>query len=241
MAAHLSSFPPAKRPWLRADGSSALSTSDCVSVHRKLSRLNSVRLRFHPFLRDQDAAPLMRVSRSAAAVLVGYRFVEHVFNINTTAELKSAVALYSRCRVAVSRVLLGDRWRELLVDLEAKRPLSDSVRTLATQLGLQVIRCGSRVRRGRRKRRAIRSGGYRPRGWSEQASLADTAVQLKRQAAGVLLTGLLVLDLGAKYNRELEPGGIPATVKWSRLSSIETAYQSAHVDGAANGNLFVAP
>ena len=113
-----------------------------------LPLLQPVRRCLHPFLSDTEAARLMQTSRSTATNLLhGYGFVDHVFTFRTAANMKRAVAFYSRYDVRILRVLLSGDWNEPLIDSETGRPLLPAS-LLALTLGERFGPASRRTTRG---------------------------------------------------------------------------------------------
>lgn len=87
---------------LSASSSAASCSSSSHSAHLVafplppfLSALTPVRLLFHSFLTDEDAARLLRVSRTTAtSLLASYTFHQHVFEPISVDEMRRLKALY---------------------------------------------------------------------------------------------------------------------------------------------------
>ena len=97
-----------------ADAAAAsLSASPTPSPPSRLDILGPVRTLFLPFLADGDAARLLRVGRSTAfALLPGFTFRRHVFQLADMEEVRRMQALHARydLRPTRLRVPAGLRW-----------------------------------------------------------------------------------------------------------------------------------
>ena len=84
-----------------------------------LLSLTPVRQCLHPFLSDEDAARLMRASRSITETLLsGYAFVDHAFTFysRALADVKCCIDLYARYHMRIVRMCLPRGWNRPLVD-----------------------------------------------------------------------------------------------------------------------------
>ena len=108
-----------------------------AALNRLTGALGPARFVLHLFLEDDDAARLMRVSRSVtAAVLVGFRFIQHTFSVDSSAQLHRLRAVYESQGLLITRMETLSSFNEPLEDGEGGSLLPPSL--IALMLGEEV-------------------------------------------------------------------------------------------------------
>ena len=212
-----------------------------------LPLLQPVRLCLHPFLSDDDAARLMRASRSVTTLLLsGFSFAEHVFTPRCIADVKRAVAVYERYNMRILRICAIGAWSGPLIDRKSGRSVFPAS-LLALTFGWMEIHsdnvdrwphaanaafdsrpgeaCGEEVSSGRPSEfnrlmgavRVIARGNENDRSWDVMQYRGYGGATYMSLPPGSLPPGLRFLQINDSYVLPLQVGSIPDSVAFLQL------------------------
>ena len=212
-----------------SDNHDALDTHPCL-----LPLLQPVRFCLHTFLSADDAARLMRASRSiTASLLSGYAFVDHAFTFHacSVTDVKRSIAFYARYHMRIVRMCLPAKWNEPLVDDATGRavlPASlvalalggtspyERYRSLANAPIDESGGNDESEQRYEESYRRVRPHGapmFRAEPWQVLEYAVCMGAFNQPIPPGALPHGLRWLQLGDSFNQPLQVGSIPETVE----------------------------
>ena len=197
--------------------------------------LQPVRHILHNFLSASDAAHFMQASRSTtAALLADYRFVDHVFYLNTVADVQHTHSFYARYRMRILRLCLTHHQTDSLVDSETGRSLlfpSLTALSFGNDCGGGSVAHAAFDGSGRKWNEEDESDEYehgeqqlsrRLQRWEESNSWDTWNVFRYSESYGdsnhpvlpaALPHGLRFLQFNYAFNQPLQQGSIPDTVE----------------------------
>ena len=190
-----------------------------VALQRLLLALSPVRLAFHSFLTDGDAAQVMRVSRSfTCTALSRFRFLQHVFYAETAQQLRRIVDFYGQYGMGIGLLHFNYLFNEPLIDGEGRPLLPSSL--IAVAMGhIPIFTMKSSIFSGvvhsytqqMRRRCSGRERGDGDGAEQKQRSSPSPPPSLPHRLVSTYP------PVHGEFNQPLLAGGVPAGVRFLQL------------------------